>query len=95
MQPSRETDLRHTRRAFLGHSALGLGAVALWSLLNKDGRTARAAAPENVRGLDGLPNFPPRVCRVIFLYMSGGPSHVDLFDPKERLDRENGNPLPF
>ncbi len=41
------------------------------------------------------PMFPAKAKRVIFLFMSGGPSHVDLFDPKPRLDRDNGNPLPF
>ena len=39
--------------------------------------------------------YPARAKRVIFLFMSGGPSHVDLFDPKPRLASENGNPLPF
>ena len=41
------------------------------------------------------PQFPARAKRVIFLFMSGGPSHVDTFDPKPRLDRDNGKPLPF
>jgi hypothetical protein len=41
------------------------------------------------------PMFPARAKRVIFLFMSGGPSHVDLFDPKPRLDADNGKPLPF
>src|SRR5207245_5008837 len=41
------------------------------------------------------PHFPAKAKRVIFLFMSGGPSHVDLFDPKPMLDRDNGKPLPF
>src|SRR5205085_2243631 len=41
------------------------------------------------------PQFPARAKRVIFLFMSGGPSHVDLFDPKPRLAADNGKPLPF
>jgi hypothetical protein len=41
------------------------------------------------------PMFPARAKRVIFLFMSGGPSHVDLFDPKPRLAKDNGKPLPF
>src|SRR5207302_8093737 len=41
------------------------------------------------------PHFTPRAKRIIFLFMSGGPSHVDTFDPKPRLARDNGKPLPF
>src|SRR5262249_44309475 len=41
------------------------------------------------------PHYEPRAKRVIFLFMSGGPSHVDTFDPKDRLARDNGKPLPF
>ena len=41
------------------------------------------------------PHFAPKAKRVIFLFMSGGPSHVDLFDPKPRLDGDDGKPLPF
>ena len=41
------------------------------------------------------PMFPAKAKRVIFLFMSGGPSHVDTFDPKPMLDRDNGKPLPF
>src|SRR5205823_14549444 len=41
------------------------------------------------------PHHAPRAKRVIFLYMPGGPSHVDLFDPKPRLAADNGKPLPF
>src|SRR5262249_41475328 len=52
---------------------------------------ARDANPLAVRP----PHFPARVRRVIFLFMSGGPSHVDTFDPKPRLAREHGRPLPF
>src|SRR5947207_8097183 len=41
------------------------------------------------------PQFPAKAKRVIFLFMSGGPSHVDTFDPKPRLAQDNGKPLPF
>src|SRR5207302_5226360 len=41
------------------------------------------------------PHFTPRAKRIIFLFMSGGPSHVDTFDPKPRLAKDNGKPLPF
>ena len=75
-----------TRRAFLGRSAGGLGAMALTSLLKPD---ALASG-----GLPGFPNFAPRAKRVIFLFMAGGPSHVDLFDPKPKLNELDGKPIP-
>jgi len=72
--------------------------MALSGLLGGPGPAPAAAAgavrtgsPSAVRP----PHFRPRARRVIFLYMPGGPSHVDLFDPKPRLERENGRPLPF
>ena len=84
-----------SRRSMLQRSALGFGSLALASLL---GDEARAAA-ENRVALDPLaprlPHFEPRAKRVIFLFMKGGPSHVDTFDPKPMLDRDDGKPLPF
>jgi uncharacterized protein (DUF1501 family) len=70
-----------TRRAFLGQSGLGLGSIALSCLLN------RAAAQP-------LPAFPAKAKRVIFLYMSGGPSHLETFDHKPELTRMHGQPMP-
>jgi hypothetical protein len=74
------------RRALLSRVGGGFGLLALGDLL---GRSATAAA------LPGLPHHPPRARRVIFLYMPGGPSHVDLLDPKPRLAVDAGKPLPF
>ncbi|MDA1056159.1 MAG: DUF1501 domain-containing protein [Planctomycetota bacterium] len=69
--------------------------LALTDLLASDARaeleTDRAVRPYAVRE----PHYLPRAKRVIFLYMPGGPSHVDLFDPKPRLAKESGRPLPF
>jgi hypothetical protein len=76
-----------TRRTFLAQSGVGLGSVALNLLLNRD----LVAAP---RGLDGLPHFPQKVKRVIFLYMSGGPSHLETFDYKPALAELDGKPMP-
>jgi hypothetical protein len=84
MDPRQELALALTRRAFLGRSAAGVGALALASLLNGD---LSGAAPAR------LP-FAPRARRVIFLFMFGGPSHVDLFDPKPRLRELQGQDLP-
>ncbi|MEM1441665.1 MAG: DUF1501 domain-containing protein [Verrucomicrobiota bacterium] len=69
------------RRQFLGAAALGFGQVAFQSLL------ASESQPR--------PHFPARAKRVIFLFMKGGPSHIDTFDPKPLLDRDHGKPPPF
>ncbi len=82
-----------SRRQVLRGFANGFGLVALAGLLADEARAdaERDANPLAVRP----PHFPARARRVIFLFMSGGPSHVDTFDPKPRLARENGRPLPF
>jgi hypothetical protein len=69
-----------TRRTFLGRSTRGLGSLALAGLLRGDERVARAVAP--------------RAKRVIYLFMSGAPSHIDLFDPKPLLNEREGEELP-
>ena len=76
-----------TRRAFFGRSATGLGTAALASLM---GRPAVAATG----GLPGLPHFAPRAKRVIYLFQSGGPSQMELFDYKPRLVEFQGTDLP-
>lgn len=73
------------RQAF--QSAAGLGALALASLLAVDGRCTERLAQSKT-------HFKPRVKRVIWLFMHGGPSHVDLFDPKPDLAKLAGQPLP-
>ncbi|QDU95281.1 DUF1501 domain-containing protein [Lignipirellula cremea] len=78
-----------TRRRFLGGSSLGLGAIALAGLGAGD---ARAALPGD--GLAGLPHFPPKAKRVIYLFQSGAPSQMDLFDPKPHLKDKRGQELP-
>jgi hypothetical protein len=74
-----------TRRHFFGSAATGLGAAALGSLLASD---AQGAA------LPGLPHFPPTARRVIYLFQSGGPSQMELFDYKPRLVEFQGQDLP-
>ncbi len=78
-----------TRRAMLQRSAGGFGFLALQAML---GRTQ--AAVENPLA-PKAPQFPPRAKRVVFLFMKGGPSHVDTFDPKPLLQRDHGKPYPF
>jgi hypothetical protein len=81
-----------SRRQLLGRFANGFGMLALAGLLSEEGRAEEAAFnPLAVKP----PHYPARAKRVIFLFMSGGPSHVDTFDPKPRLASDNGKPLPF
>lgn len=77
------------RRTFLSRVGMGLGATALSTLLEND--LAHAAIPTRA---PGLPHLPPKVKRVIFLYMSGGPSHLETFDYKPKLAEINGQPMP-
>jgi hypothetical protein len=78
---------RITRRRFLTHTSAGLGGVALASLLDPK---LFAAPAEGVKP----PHFAPKAKRVIYLFMSGGPSHIDLFDPKPLLREQHGKELP-
>lgn len=78
-----------TRRTFLTQTGVGLGSVALSSLLRRD-----LAAAERYRGLSGFPHHPAKAKRVIFLYMSGGPSHLETFDYKPELEKLDGKPMP-
>jgi hypothetical protein len=80
-----------TRRTFLQRSGLSLGSLALSELLRSD---LTASQDGTYRGLAGLPHHPPKAKRVIFLYMSGGPSHLETFDPKPQLNALDGKPMP-
>lgn len=82
-----------SRRTFLGKSAQAIGTLALGSLLNP--KLLGAPDPsQRWRGVLSAPHFYPRAKRVVHLCMSGGPSHVDLFDPKPELNRLDGQPFP-
>ena len=89
MDSSRSTlqDWIH-RRTFLRQGGLGLGAAAL-SQLMLQGASAHSAESKTIG-----PDFPPRVKRVIFLCMAGGPSHLETFDYKPRLAELDGKPMP-
>jgi hypothetical protein len=76
-------NLAFSRRNLLSRSAHGFGAMALWHLLERDGV---AATPQ--------PHFAPKAKNVIFIFMMGGPSHLDLFDPKPKMVALHGQPMP-
>jgi hypothetical protein len=91
MNPKQFAAFQHqlNRRTFLSRVGMGLGATALSTLLDNDFAIADAA-----RALSDVPHFTPKAKRVIFLYMSGGPSHLETFDDKPKLAEISGQPMP-
>lgn len=81
-----------TRRHFFGRAAAGLGAVALASLLSES--TLADTTLSKPAGLADLPHFVPKAKRVIYLFQSGAPSQLDLFDHKPNLGNLGGTELP-
>jgi hypothetical protein len=87
---------RLTRRQFFRRTGAGIGSLALASLLNP---VAQASSPNGIAGLMmpgamGQLHFAPKAKRVIYLFQSGAPSHLDLFDPKPNLAALTGTELP-
>ncbi len=80
----------HSRRHLMKTSAAGFASLAMAGLLASESRADSSGPTAAIP-----PQFPARAKRVIFLFMKGGPSHVDTFDPKPMLDRDHGKPLPF
>jgi hypothetical protein len=87
MDPRLGQSLALTRRQFFGRTATGAGVAALATLLAHDGHAEQNALP-------GLPHFAPKAKRVIYLFQSGAPSQIDLFDPKPTLEGRRGSELP-
>ena len=81
-----------TRRHFFSRTASGLGIAALAQLLPSEVRGQNAADANS--GIPGLPHFAPKAKRVIYLFQSGGPSHLELFDYKPTLQEKAGLDLP-
>jgi len=79
-----------SRRAFLERCANGFGMTALWHLLASDGWGASAPDPNTPRE----PHFPAKAKNVIYLFMSGAPSQLDLYDPKPEMKKHHGQPVP-
>jgi len=96
MTPQEQRALYLTRRQFFAKSALGLGAAALASMLERD---LVAAVPSAVgsagsHALPGMPHFAPKAKRVIYMLQNGAPPHVDMFDYKPGLEKLRGQEIP-
>ena len=99
MDPWKNTGLLLTRRHFFSLNAAGIGTAVLATLLDGDLLRAESAANQAhadrpFPGLPGIPHFPPKAKRVIWLFQSGGPSQMDLFDYKPALKERRGQELP-
>jgi Protein of unknown function (DUF1501) len=82
-----------SRRDFLARAGGGFGIIALASMLAEQGLLAQTPSTRNPLA-PREPHHAATAHRVIFLFMSGGPSHLELFDPKPDLQRLHGTPLP-
>jgi hypothetical protein len=96
MNPLLEHQLLLTRRHFFGRSSLGIGVAALAALLDSDHSMAASTGGQQspTGGLAGLPHFRPKAKRVIYLFQSGAPSQMDLFDHKPKLHDLRATELP-
>ncbi|HNC99570.1 MAG TPA: DUF1501 domain-containing protein, partial [Myxococcota bacterium] len=94
MNPFHEHELLQTRRQFFGRTSTGIGVAALASLLNGPGQRARAAEVEGVHYPLSTPHHPAKAKRIIYLFMAGGPSQIDMFDYKPLLGKYHKQELP-
>ena len=85
-----ESTVGMSRRHFLSSFGMGLGSIALSSLLKPEALLGAI----NTRGSLGTSHFPPKAKRIIYLFQSGGPSQLDLYDPKPTLIKKHGTELP-
>lgn len=92
MDPLIERRLLQSRRHFLGRSATGIGATALASLLGSESNAA-STSPEDL-GVLGKPHFAPKAKRIIYLFMSGAPSQLDMYDYKPKMNELFDTDLP-
>src|SRR5437868_5054604 len=91
----RVEDALLTRRELLCRSGMGFAALGLAGLMDSAGLTAPAAGVNLSPLAPRRPHFPAKAKRVIHLFMNGGPSHVDTFDPKPALAKYAGKALPM
>ena len=97
--PRREYELLMTRRQLFGKASLGLGTAALATLLEQDGFASTPSTPSSIlsagsHGALKALHFAPKAKRVIYLFQSGAPSHIDLFDWKPEMQKHRGIDLP-
>jgi len=84
MNPNNESLKRETRRHFFKQAGFGIGAMAISSLFHEDAKAQANKAP----------HYAAKAKNIIFLFMAGGPSQVDLFDPKPKLNQYDNKPIP-
>ena len=94
MNPLEQFELQLTRRQMLSRGRSCLGAAALAGLLSSESQAAAGYSSVAAGGLSSLPHFAPKAKRVIYLFMAGGPSHIDLFDYKPAMRKIHGTELP-
>ena len=81
------------RRQLLRRTCAGFGSLALTSMLSDQAYSAEPGPLD--AGMNQRTHFPAKAKRVIFLFMKGGPSHMDTFDHKPQLQKDDAKPLPF
>jgi hypothetical protein len=93
-----EAQLQQNRRRFITQGLNGAGTVALAHLLAAEGLSSTTSRARDDRGAHPLEprrsHFAPRAKSCIYIYLEGGPSQMDLFDPKPKLNELDGEPLP-
>ncbi|MCH2124339.1 MAG: DUF1501 domain-containing protein [Pirellulaceae bacterium] len=94
MNPVRESALVETRRHFFSRASTGIGSVALASLVNPDLFAAKSTDEARIGGIAGVPHFAPKAKRVIYLFMSGAPSQLDMWDYKPKMNDWFDKELP-
>ena len=94
MHPRLERNLIETRRQFFGRTATGIAPAALACLLRADGYANVPNSGSSAGSLPGVPHFAPKAKRVIYMFQSGAPSQIDLFDHKPMLRKFHGEDLP-
>ena len=85
MNPCREAALVETRRHFFSRTATGIGTAALASLVKPELFAANSQEQGRIGGIPGVPHFAPKAKRVIYLFMSGAPSQLDMWDYKPKM----------
>ena len=93
-QDSVEKRLRFSRRELLKTCSTGFGAMALSAMMDESARANASSTDLPAGAALRTTHHQPKAKHVIFLYMSGGVSHVDSFDPKPRLMTDHGKPMP-